>query len=245
MPLAHSQLGPDGAPVVLFLHGGGISSWMWHDVVAHLPAFRSVLIDLPGHGDSRDLRWRSLPETADQVAEIAAGLPAPRHLCGLSLGGYTGLLAVLRHPELFASAMFSGMHPGPMPRKWMMKAVNALTAPLVTRRFVARKTAKMLRVPPEQTEAFAAEAIRSRPASVRRAVDDVIDFVLPESPQKVPTRLHFAAGGREHAMVRNGLPVFTGRFPGSTSALVPGLGHGWSGEDPAAFAAMLRTHIAG
>jgi len=44
---------PARAPVILFLHGGGVSSWMWQPVVERLSSqFRCLAPDLPGHGEA-------------------------------------------------------------------------------------------------------------------------------------------------------------------------------------------------
>lgn len=244
--LHHSLQGPENAPVIAFLHAVGISSWMWQDIAAALPGHRILLIDLPGHGQSRDVPWVSLQDTADQAAEvIAAKTPgAAVHLVGLSLGSYVGLHLVLRHPGLCRTALFSGMHPGGMPKRGLMKLLSAVTAPLAPRPFFARKTARMMGAE-TNVAGFVAAAGRTRPAAFRRATNDVVDFDLPASPSKTGTRLAFVAGSREHPLILEGLETCKHRFAGSVTAIAPGLGHGWAGEDPALFARFVTAHMAG
>ncbi|MCV3272335.1 alpha/beta fold hydrolase [Roseobacter sinensis] len=241
-----TQTGPEGAPELLFLHAVGISSWMWRDVAAALPAYRLLLIDLPGHGQSRDLPWRSLEESADKVAEAVAatGRSAPLHLAALSLGSYVGLHLCLRHPALCQSALLSGIHPGGMPKRALMKLVSALTAPLAPRPFFARRTARMMG-PDVDVDGFVEAAAQTRVSAFRRATNDVVDFECPADAAPPQTRLAFIAGGREHPLIREGLATFERRFEGSVSAIVPGLGHGWAGEDPQLFARFIKAHVAG
>lgn len=245
--MLHTSLhGPQDAPVIAFLHAVGISSWMWRDVVAKLPDYRILLIDLPGHGQSRDIRWVSLQDSADQAAEEierqAAG--AEVHLVALSLGSYVGLRLVLQHPHLCASALLSGMHPGGMPQKALMKIMSAIMAPLAPRPFMARRTARMMGAHAD-IDGFVAAAGQTRATAFRRATNAVVDFELPETPPQPETRLAFVAGSREHALIIDGLDVFTERFAGSVSATAPGLGHGWAGEDPSLFARFIKAHIEG
>ncbi|MDW3184345.1 alpha/beta hydrolase [Roseobacter sp.] len=245
--MLHTSLqGPQDAPVIAFLHAVGISSWMWRDVAAALPDYRILLIDLPGHGQSRDVPWVSLQDSADQAAaairEQAAG--AEVHLVALSLGSYVGFQMVMRHPQLCASALLSGIHPGDMPNKGMMKLMSAVMAPLAPRPFMARRTARMMGADAD-VDGFVSAAAQTRPAAFRRATNDVVDFNLSKTPPQPETRLAFVAGSREHTLIVDGLDVFNARFPGSVSATAEGLGHGWAGEDPTLFAGFVKAHING
>ncbi|GFE51723.1 3-oxoadipate enol-lactonase [Roseobacter cerasinus] len=244
--LHRSLHGPAGAPVITCLHAVGISSWMWQRVIAQLPEYRVLLIDLPGHGESRDTPWVSLPDTADLVAAaIRSDVDtSPVHLTALSLGSYVGLHLVLRHPDLCTSALLSGIHPGQMPNRRMMKLLSAIMAPLAPRPAFARRTARMMGAAVD-VEGFVAAAGQTRASAFRRATNDVLDFDCTTLPAQTGTRLAFVAGSREHMLIRDGLDVFSARFAGSITAVAPGLGHGWAGEDPALFAQFLRAHIEG
>ncbi|WP_300055485.1 alpha/beta fold hydrolase [uncultured Roseobacter sp.] len=244
--MLHATLsGPEGAPVVAFLHAVGISSWMWHDVTAALPDCRSLLVDLPGHGQSRDVPWRSLEDSADRVAAAITAEADGQdiHLVGLSLGSYVGLHLCLRHPDLCRSALLSGIHPGGMPKRGLMKLMSAVMAPLAPMPFVARRTARMMGARAD-VGGFVKAARQTRASAFRRATNDVVDFTCPSDPAIPQTRLAFVAGGREHPLIREGLSEFRNRFPGSVSAVAPGLGHGWAGEDPQLFADFITAHMA-
>ena len=53
MSMSYEIYGPEKAPTILFLHGGGISGWMWHNQVEALSAdYRCIVPDLPEHGKS-------------------------------------------------------------------------------------------------------------------------------------------------------------------------------------------------
>jgi pimeloyl-ACP methyl ester carboxylesterase len=88
---------PDGRTVVM-LHGGGQTRHSWA-ATAHRMAtqgWRSLAIDLRGHGDSDrapDADYRTTTFGAD-VAAVVRQLDVPVVLLGASLGGLAGLLAV-------------------------------------------------------------------------------------------------------------------------------------------------------
>jgi pyruvate dehydrogenase E2 component (dihydrolipoamide acetyltransferase) len=94
-----------GAPVVL-LHGfgGNLNSWMFNQP-ALAATYRTVAIDLPGHGGSEKRVERGdVTGLAQAVVEVLQALGIERaHLVGHSLGGAIALDMALRHPARVAS----------------------------------------------------------------------------------------------------------------------------------------------
>ena len=91
-----------GVPLLL-LHGftGRGSSWGRH-ATAFARSFRTVVVDLPGHGRTgtpSDPARASVERTADDLATILtrAGL-APSHVLGYSLGARIALRLAIAHP---------------------------------------------------------------------------------------------------------------------------------------------------
>lgn len=97
---------PGRGPLPLVcVHGAGMSSVVWMDLVRRLPPARRVVApDLPGHGQSES--WADPPTIAgysDAVAAVSAQLGIERAvLVGHSLGGAVALAAALQRPEKVA-----------------------------------------------------------------------------------------------------------------------------------------------
>ncbi len=99
----------------ILLHGftGAPRSW---DLVRGEPVMSSAevhTVTLHGHGP--DWRERVSTDFEDEVRRIAEplrALPAPRFVCGYSLGARVSLGLLLRYPELFEAAVLIGAHPG-------------------------------------------------------------------------------------------------------------------------------------
>lgn len=106
--LAADVSGPEGAPLVILLHGGGQTRHSWaraHQVLA-AKGYRVVSLDARGHGQSdwpADGDYSTDAQVGDLLAVIASlgGCPA---LVGASMGGVQSLIACGRHPGL-ASAL--------------------------------------------------------------------------------------------------------------------------------------------
>lgn len=89
---------PEAAPKLTLLHGWGLHSLVWDQIMPSLLAhFAVTVIDLPGMGNSPiPNEPYSLDLLADQVAAV---MPEQTHLLGWSLGGLVALRLAERFPE--------------------------------------------------------------------------------------------------------------------------------------------------
>ena len=92
----------DEAPDLVLLHGWGLHSIVWDDVMpALLERFRVTVIDLPGMGQSPlPNQDYTLDFLVEQVREV---MPAQCHLVGWSLGGLVAIRLSLRFPQQMLS----------------------------------------------------------------------------------------------------------------------------------------------
>lgn len=76
-------------PSLVFLHGAWLDGDLWTPQVdRYADRYRTIVVDLPGHGGSDRVDAPSVGGYADAVGElIAAETDVPPVLCGLSLGG--------------------------------------------------------------------------------------------------------------------------------------------------------------
>src|SRR4030095_2874902 len=104
LTVSYSDHGPDDAPVIIFIHGFPLNKSMWDmQIEAFKENYRVITYDIRGHGNSD-------PGIDDFFIELFV-LDLLRFmkklkieksiLCGLSLGGYIALNAVLKYPDRF------------------------------------------------------------------------------------------------------------------------------------------------
>jgi pimeloyl-ACP methyl ester carboxylesterase len=93
--------GGNGLPVVI-LHGLAGSSVEYFDTARALPEFRTIMVDLRGHGLSTsrpgDLSREAFIGDVVHVIESAVGGPVA--LVGQSMGGHTAMLVAAQRPDL-------------------------------------------------------------------------------------------------------------------------------------------------
>jgi len=102
--VSYSDEGPEGSPVIIFIHGFPFNKSMWDLQVESLKVnYRLIRYDIRGHGNSgagnEDF---SIDLFAGDLIGLMDALKVDRAiLCGLSMGGYIALNAVSRYPERF------------------------------------------------------------------------------------------------------------------------------------------------
>ncbi len=117
MPQLHSQfIGDRRQPTIVFLHGFlGRGADFAAIATALVDRYSSLLIDLPGHGDSQfaDSAHYTMAATAQFVIQrIDRAQVAPAHLYGYSMGGRLALYLAIHYPDYFRHTMLESASPG-------------------------------------------------------------------------------------------------------------------------------------
>jgi len=104
LTVSYSDHGPDDAPVIIFIHGFPLNKSMWNmQVDALKDNYRIIAYDIRGHGNSDPGIDEFFIELfVNDLFRLMEKLGIEKSiLCGLSLGGYIALNAVLKYPDRF------------------------------------------------------------------------------------------------------------------------------------------------
>lgn len=245
--LAVTERGTPGAPAVVLLHGVGAGAWMWWRAVPDLADLHVLAVDLPGHGSSAAVPWRSLAATADGVAAVVAERAAGgrAHVVGLSLGGYVALELLRRRPAAVARAVVSGVTARPMPGRAFAGLQGRLLPALARRPGPAMQLARTTLPdgPPEEWARIVASLRAMSPEAYRAALRDVAPWRLPDDLAGCEVPLLVAAGSQESAAVREAVTEIPRVVPGARGLLVPGGVHAWPVHSPHLFARIVRAWL--
>lgn len=227
-------------PALVLLHGSGVSSWMWDDLVPALAdRFHCVTVDLPGSGASHAEPWTSFAATADAIADVVGDVAddGTAHVVGLSLGGYVTLALLAGHPDRVRSAVVSGVTTRPLAPAWLYRPLTRLSVRMMRRPVLVRASARAMRIPAEATAAMVADAARmSREAADRMYAELLNGYRTPDLGAGAE-RLLAVAGDGELRPVRDGLADLAAA--GATAAVAPDAHHAWSAEHPDLFTRMV------
>ena len=245
MQLAVHEYGSKNNPPIVFLHGLGVSSWMWHDQIEALKDdFFCLAIDLPGNGDSYQSEWLTLADSANRVAQVIGEMTpnGKAHVVGLSLGGYTAVSLLAHHPETVQTMTVSGITTGHIVHSRWVGPLSNLLPHLIKFPPMVRLSAKMMQFPKDVVPLYIRDAQRLSKQTIRRIYKEVLAFQLPELPSEKLGDLLVSAGDKEAGAVLRGLDYFS-ELKGTAVVQAQNAHHGWNGEHPNLFSEMVRAWI--
>ena len=233
-------------PTLVFLHGMSVSSWMWTEQVEALKGdYYCLAIDLPGNGESYQTEWKSFEDSAAQIAQIIRERSTTKtaHVIGLSLGAYVAIDVLRCHPDVVETVIVSGMTTRPLPNPRLMKAIGIPMYYLQKFAPVSLLFAKMMGLPSDIAPLFQRDSQRLSRQTIDRVYDVLLNYHLSTDLADRQQRVLAVAGDRENAAITETLHNFPHLIPNAAAALAPKSGHGWVGEHPDLFAAMIRAWV--
>lgn len=235
---------PRPASTVVFLHGLGTTSRMWHEHAKLLPEFNCLFPDLPGHGTSRDRPWISLSQTASEVAALIEATPQRRaHVVGLSLGGAVAMELMNTRPELLDRAVIDGASGISWRLAPLLVAAAVAISPVLHSRPFMRLIAQVLSIKADRRPEFYAEFRLVDGGSFRRSVRHALAARLRNTSFAGPVLL--VAGEHDIGATRVSNATLARLLPDATALYAPGTWHAWAGTNPDLHRAMVRAFLRG
>lgn len=97
-----------GKRTLVFLHGVGSNHSIWNPYLSSFCQDRIILVDLPGHGRSQHIPFRTIQDAAQELIFILKKEGVhDACLVGQSLGGLVGLEAAVKAPDLVSKVAVS------------------------------------------------------------------------------------------------------------------------------------------
>ena len=252
---AYDLTGPPGAPVLVLIHGLGLTRATWDEFVPVLAQdFRVLTYDLCGHGDSALPQVRpSLTVLADQLAGLLDELAiATATLIGFSLGGMINRRFALDHPSrVTALVILNSPHERSPEAQRLVETRAAQTSaggPAATIDSTLQRwfTPQFLAGSPEVVARVRATVLANDPdnyAGHRQVLaSGVTELIRPEPAIKVPTLVMTCDhdSGSTPAMSH----AIASEIAGAKTVIVPGLQHLGLIEHPDLFTAEIQSFLA-
>lgn len=108
--ISYNDEGPEGAPIIIFVHGFPLNKSMWDKQVKALKDnYRVIAYDIRGHGNSEVGKIDfSIDLFVNDLLSFMDALKIEKTvLCGLSMGGYIALNAIEKYSDRFTALILS------------------------------------------------------------------------------------------------------------------------------------------
>lgn len=253
------EAGPDDAPTIVFLHGGGGAGWMWQPQVERLVDFHCLVPDLPEQGRSVAAGPFTIAGTAERVATLiktrAHGGRA--HVVGLSEGAQVTVALLATAPEVVDHAVVSSALVRPIPGSRMMSpgvirwSYRLSVAPFRTFGWWARLNMKRAAGVPDEYFPQFRESFRGLTESgFTNLMVENQQFRIPSGLDRVTAPTLIVVGKGEFAAMRGSALDLAAAIPGARAMQVVhdrklsvAEEHNWNLVAPDLFTACVRTWI--
>lgn len=230
---------------IVFLHGNGANGTMWKTHMDQLSEFHCLAPDFPGFGQSNDLQWESIAETAEQVTGIIRNRARDgrAHIVGLSLGGSVAMVVLSKAPEIVDHAIVDGSGVLPLPGLALMKIGFRILQPLLHTSFVIATIARSTGIKDNDYQEFRKGMLAMSPSAFTRSFTEAIAMKQPPGLEKAVCPVLFVAGEREPEAVKRSQAMLANAMPNALARLAPGRGHGWLAEAVDTHVKMVRAWL--
>jgi pimeloyl-ACP methyl ester carboxylesterase len=248
--LSARECRPATAPTICFLHGGGVSGWMWRPQVEALQdSYHCLIPDLPEHGKSAARR------IAELIRERAHGACA--HVIGLSEGAQVTVQILGCAPEVVDHAIISSALVHPLPGigllgpRALALIFTLFAAPFQDSDWYVRLNMRYGNAFPEQYFREVREDTRGMTAaSFTHMLLENQRFRIPAGLDQVQVPALIAAGQHELPVVRQSARDLAATLPAGQGYLVAfskraAEEHSWNLCRPDLFNAVTRAWLTG
>lgn len=242
------EFGDSNKPTIIFIHGGGLSDWMWHpQITAFQNDYHIVTPILDGHGEESNTVYQTISKSAKQVVtyicENCGGNVFA--ICGLSVGAQitVEILATANYitqKAVVESALI-------LPSKIIAATVKpsiGLSGFLVKKRWFAKLQAKQMYLPEGMFEDYFRDSAKMKKESLINLLEDNERYTVPANLEKTTADVLVLCGAKEYKMMRQSADILHNRIRNSDLKIFPDCGHGVSLKLPQEYCKLLQAFFA-
>lgn len=246
--MIEKEYGDKSNPVILLIHGGGLSDWMWEPQIdAWKKDYHIIALILDGHGEACETPFDTIENCAEQViAYINQNFDGKVFaICGLSIGAQITVEILSRQSNITQKAVIESAMVIPM-RHFIgtMKFLTSVSYPLAKRRWFAKLQAKQMYIPDAMFEHYFADSSKIAKQSLVNLILSNAHYTLPENFQNNRADVLAMCGEQEYsAMKKSTIAIHQTALKGKL-LIVPDCGHGVSIKLPEQYIGIVNDFFA-
>ena len=246
LPIQFEEYGQPDAPLLVFIHGGGVGGWMWEEQLKFFQDYHCLVPTLPEHGGQKGDVPFSIRESAklvnDLLIEKANGQKV--NVVGFSLGAQVLVEMLSLQPALIDKAMINSALTRPIALpKSILRFTVKLTYSLIQHKTFAKMQAQTLYIPAHLFERYFEESCAVTAESLIRILQENMSFNIPKAFSQVQSNMLVTVGEKERGMMRKSAHDLAMCNVNCRQIVWPDIGHGVSFKEPCLFNDILSKFL--
>lgn len=224
------EFGNKKNPVIILLHGGGLSWWSLKPQIEALQKdYYIVTPIIDGHGDDWQNTFISIEHSAEQVIDyIKDNFNGKVYaICGLSIGAQIVVEVISKEQSITENSVIESALVCPM------KMATKLTVPmynlsygLIKKRWFAKLQAKTLYVPDELFESYFLDSSRMTKQSLINITNSNGDYSISPTLRNTHAKVLILVGEKEISIMKKSANLLHDTIKGSSLKIIEKGGHG-------------------
>lgn len=225
------ELGSPENPIVILLHGEGLSWWSTESAARRLMGkYRVIMPILDGHGEDAETEFVSIEDSAEKLIHFIDHSCDGRifALCGFSLSAQIAAQVLTQRPEIAEYAVLESalVRPGHTRALEIPKALIRLSLRLICLRPIARLMAKKGSLPNELFPQYYRDLPKISLTSTVHMIGSYRNFHVPISLKDTCAKVLILVGSGESAERKLSAGLLKKAVPNSRLIIVRGMRHG-------------------
>lgn len=224
------EFGNKNKPVIIFLHGGGLSWWSWKPQIEALKEDYFIVAPIiDGHGEDYDTTFKSITNCAEKViAYIKENCNGKVFaICGLSIGAQIVVEILSKESDITENAVIESALVYPI------KMITALTVPtynmcfgLIKKRWFAKMQSKSLNVPGELFETYYKDSSLMTKESLINFTISNGNYPMPSTICNTKAKTLILVGEKELSVMKKSASLLNRTIKGSVLKVIEKSSHG-------------------
>lgn len=245
--LYYKEYGAENFKMIVFIHGGAVSGWMWDKQIDYFSKkFHCLVPDLPEHGKSRkEDDFFSINAAADKIIQLIEekGEGKTVAAAGFSLGSQVLLSMIAKRKDLIQHAMINSALVKPIPFANTLNKTMIMALPLVKNKTFAKAQAKTLDIGEEHFDLYYQETLQINKGAFLRVMKENSSFTTPSSFYTYPHNLLVTVGEKEKKIMKDSMLEIAAGKQNVQAIIFPGVGHSAPLSDHNRFNRLLEEWI--
>lgn len=239
------HFGDKNKPVIILIHGGGLSYWMWEPYIeAFKNKYHIVTPILDGNGECSDRNFESIKDCADEIIDYVNNNFNGKVLaiCGLSLGAQITVEILSQSNNIVKKSIIESAMVIPIKfYEILMRLFINSTYFFSKRRWFVKLQAKKLCIPKDMFENYYRDNKKISKKSLINMVINCFRYTLPINFKNNKCKIVVICGEKEYNIMKKSAQLIHKSAAGSNLITIPHCGHGASIKFPNDFIDIMRN----